>query len=377
MSSEKKKKYYYDYPLVFVVAVLVVFGLVMIYSASSYTASIKFGDAAYFLRRQGMIALLGFALMIGISFIDYHFLLKFSIIVYGLSYVLMIATSLFGVMVNGRRRWIVIFGQQFQPTEIVKIAIILFLAVFVTNLGKKINEYKFIGITLLWDLPLAILVGLNNLSSGIIVLMIAVVITFVATDKKLVYLAAIGGFLLLFAFAEPIGTALYNMGLLKAYQYSRIMVWREPAAHPLDGGYQVLQGLYAIGSGGVTGKGLGESIQKLGFVPEAQNDMIFSIICEELGLFGAITLILVFMFLIYRLIVIANSAPDNYGTLICVGIMAHVSLQVILNICVVSNIIPNTGITLPFISYGGTSVLLLLCEMGLALSVSRQIKLDY
>ena len=144
----------------------------------------------------------------------------------------------------------------------------------------------------------------------------------------------------------------------------------------MDGGYQVLQGLYAIGSGGLFGKGLGESIQKMGFVPEAQNDMIFSIICEELGLFGAVSIILIFLFMIYRFMLIANNAPDLLGALIVVGVMAHIAIQVILNIAVVTNTIPNTGITLPFISYGGTSVLFLMMEMGMVLGVSNQIRLE-
>ena len=143
-----------------------------------------------------------------------------------------------------------------------------------------------------------------------------------------------------------------------------------------SGGYQVLQGLYAIGSGGLFGKGLGESLQKLGFVPEAQNDMIFSIICEELGLFGAISVILIFMFMIYRFMVIAGNAPDLMGAVIVIGVMAHIAIQVILNIAVVTNTIPNTGVTLPFISYGGTSVMFLMLEMGMVLSVSNQIKLE-
>ena len=144
----------------------------------------------------------------------------------------------------------------------------------------------------------------------------------------------------------------------------------------MDGGYQVLQGLYAIGSGGLFGKGLGESIQKMGFVPEAQNDMIFSIICEELGLFGAVSVILIFLFMIYRFMLIANNAPDLLGALIVVGVMAHIAIQVVLNIAVVTNTIPNTGITLPFISYGGTSVLFLMREMGMVLGVSNQIRLE-
>ena len=144
----------------------------------------------------------------------------------------------------------------------------------------------------------------------------------------------------------------------------------------MDGGYQVLQGLYAIGSGGLFGKGLGESIQKMGFVPEAQNDMIFSIICEELGLFGAVSVILIFLFMIYRFMLIANNAPDLFGALLVVGVMAQIAIQVILNIAVVTNTIPNTGITLPFVSYGGTSVMFLMLEMGMVLSVSNQIKLE-
>ena len=174
--------------------------------------------------------------------------------------------------------------------------------------------------------------------------------------------------------APYIGKALVAVRLLKPYQLDRITAWVDPTA--TDTGYQTLQGLYAIGSGGFFGRGLGQSLQKLGFVPEPQNDMIFSIICEELGLFGATLLILMFMFMIYRFMVIASNAPDLMGSLLVVGVMAHIGIQVILNIAVVTNTIPNTGVTLPFISYGGTSVLFLMLEMGMVLSVSNQIKLE-
>ena len=166
------------------------------------------------------------------------------------------------------------------------------------------------------------------------------------------------------------------IGLLQSYQLERINVWLNPEAFSQEGGFQVLQGLYAIGSGGLLGKGLGESVQKMGFLPEAQNDMIFSIICEELGLFGAVSVIFIFLFMIYQFMIVANSAPDLFGALLVVGVMAHIAIQVILNIAVVTNSIPNTGITLPFISYGGTSVLFLMVEMGIVLSVSNQIKLE-
>ena len=178
------------------------------------------------------------------------------------------------------------------------------------------------------------------------------------------------------AFAGPIGKFLTTVGLLQPYQYRRIEAWLNPESDPTDKGFQVLQGLYAIGSGGLVGQGLGESIQKLGFLPESQNDMIFAIICEELGLFGAVSIILIFLFMIYRFMIIANNAPDLFGALLVVGVMGHIAIQVILNIAVVTNTIPNTGITLPFISYGGTSVLFLLMEMGIVLSVSNQIKLE-
>ena len=166
---------------------------------------------------------------------------------------------------------------------------------------------------------------------------------------------------------------LVDLHLVKAYQLDRIMVWKDPASDPLDKGYQVLQGLYAIGSGGLFGKGLGSSIQKLGFIPESHNDMIFAIICEELGIFGAACVMGLFAYMIYRFVYIILRAPDLYGAMIVSGVMIHIALQVILNIAVVTNTIPNTGVTLPFISYGGTSVAILLAEMGMVLSVSNQI----
>ncbi len=227
-------------------------------------------------------------------------------------------------------------------------------------MGKMSTIMKIMILTV----PIVGVVAKTNLSTAIIILGIAVCLTFVASPKyKPFFLMAfwVVGFGAMFIMKE-------------GYRAERIKIWRHP--EDFEKGYQTLQGLYAIGSGGLFGKGLGESMQKLGFLPEAQNDMIFSIICEELGLFGAVCVILLFLLLIWRFLVIANNASDLFGALIVVGIMAHVAIQVILNIAVVTNSIPNTGITLPFISYGGTSVAILLTEMGLALSVSRGIKLE-
>lgn len=376
MAKKSKPKRFYDYSLLFCIIFLTAFGLVMIYSASSYTAQLKFDNASYFMMRQLKIAAAGLVMAIVISKMDYHWYARFAVFAYLLSYVLMIAVSLFGDERNGKKRWLGIGPVSFQPTEFVKIALIVLLAAVITQMGKKINSWKNMAVVMGLALPIAGIVAANNLSSGIIIVGIAFVMLFVSTKKQWpFYLCGVGG-LGLVAAAGPIATVLEKIKLLKPYQLSRIHVWLDPEAYPRDGGYQVLQGLYAIGSGGLVGKGLGESIQKMGFVPEAQNDMIFSIICEELGLFGAASVILIFLFMIYRFMLIASNAPDLFGALLVVGVMGHIAIQVILNIAVVTNTIPNTGITLPFISYGGTSILFLMVEMGMVLSVSNQIKLE-
>lgn len=376
MAKKRRPKHFYDYSLLFCVIFLTAFGLVMIYSASSYTAQLKNGNASYFMMRQLVIATVGLAGALIISKIDYHLFARFAFFGYFLSYVLMIAVSLFGRKVNGKRRWLGIGSLSFQPTELVKITLIVMLALVITKMGREINTWKNMGIVLGLSIPIAGIVAANNLSSGIIIVGIAVVMLFVACKVKWPFFLCGFAGLGLIAVAGPLAQFLQKIHLLKAYQLERIFVWLDPEAYPQDGGFQVLQGLYAIGSGGLFGKGLGASIQKMGFVPEAQNDMIFSIICEELGLFGAVSVIMIFLFMIFRFMLIANNAPDLFGSMLVVGVMGHIAIQVILNIAVVTNTIPNTGITLPFISYGGTSVLFLMMEMGIVLSVSNQIKLE-
>ncbi len=360
MAKKKRPKRFYDYSLLFCVIFLTAFGLVMIYSASSYMAQLKYDNASYFMMRQLTIASAGLVMAIFISKLDYHWYARFAVFAYLLSYVLMIAVSLFGTKVNGKRRWLGIGALSFQPTEFVKIALIVLLAAVVTQMGSKVNSWKGMGLVMGLALPIAGIVAANNLSSGIIIVGIAFVMLFVACRKKWPFFLCGGAALGVVATAGPLAIFLEKIKLLKPYQLERIHVWLDPEAFPREGGYQVLQGLYAIGSGGLVGKGLGESIQKMGFVPEAQNDMIFSIICEELGLFGAVSVILIFLFMIYRFMLIAGNAPDLFGTMIVVGVMGHIAIQVILNIAVVTNTIPNTGITLPFISYGGTSVMFLM-----------------
>ena len=376
--KKKKPRRFYDYSLLFTIIFLTVFGLVMIYSSSSYNAQVLGQGPAYYMKRQGYIALAGFVAMLVISKMDYHFFAKFTvpaIVVYYVCMFLVNFTSL-GIKVNGQKRWLGTRSVRFQPTELVKVTVILVLAVVITRLGKKIDEWRSWGMLIVLISPLALMVMANNLSSGLIIVGIGFVMMFIACKKKWIFILSMALGAAVFIFAPMIAMGLEKAGILESYQLSRILVWKNPEAYPRDGGYQVLQGLYAIGSGGLLGKGLGQSIQKLSFLPEPQNDMIFAIICEELGLFGAISVILIFLFMIYRFMLIAGNAPDLFGALLVVGVMAHIAIQVILNIAVVTNVIPNTGITLPFISYGGTSVLFLMVEMGMALSVSNQIKLE-
>ncbi len=374
--KKKKVRRFYDYSLVFTIIFLTAFGLVMIYSSSSYSAQLAYGDAGYFMKRQGMIALAGLVGMFIVSKINYHFFARFARLSYIVSYILMGLVMTVGIERNGQKRWLGIGDLSFQPTEFVKVALILYLAFTIVKMGRMINEGKGLGAIALRALPIGGMVAINNLSSGIIIVGIAFVMAFVASKKKMPFiLCAVAGIVVYFA-AGPLVEFIYSQNPDIGYRLSRILVWRNPEAFATGSGYQVLQGLYAIGSGGLWGKGLGESIQKLGFLPEAQNDMVFSIICEELGLFGAVSVILIFLFMIYRFMVIANNAPDLFGSMLVVGVMGHIAIQVILNIAVVTNTIPNTGITLPFISYGGTSVLFLMVEMGMVLSVSNQIKLE-
>ena len=239
---------------------------------------------------------------------------------------------------------------------------IIFLANLIERAPQALRGSKNILKVFCLLLPLVAVVAYNNLSTAIIILGISFGMLFVASRELNVFVG--------FAGLAVIGI-LGIIFLGASYRSSRIDAWLNPENY--DAGYQTMQALYAIGSGGLFGKGLGESFQK-SFVPEAQNDMIFSIICEELGLLGAVFVIILYLLLLWRLMIIAFNARDKFGSFICVGIMIHIALQVILNIGVVTNTIPNTGITLPFISYGGTSVVILLAEMGLALSVSKRIR---
>ncbi len=368
--SKKRQIKYFDYSLLFIIIFLICFGLVMLYSTSAYDAQETFEDPAHYLKRQGMAFGMGLIGMFIISRIDYRRWRNMGNFAYLLSSVLCILVLIpgIGIVHNNSRRWLGIPNSsfEFQPSEFAKLAVIMFLASLICRFPRKMNKFSAVLRVMVFILPLFAMIAVNNLSTAIIVMGIGVAMLFVASPKYWQFLA-IGG-------VGILGIALFLVLPSAGYRGERVEMWLHP--ENFEKGYQTLQGLYAIGSGGLFGKGFGNSMQKLGFVPEAQNDMIFSIICEELGLFGAICVILLFLLLMWRLMIIANNARDLYGALVVTGILAHIAIQVILNIAVVTNSIPNTGVTLPFFSYGGTSVVFLMAEMGLALSVSRGIQFE-
>ncbi|MDE6924066.1 MAG: putative lipid II flippase FtsW [Acetatifactor sp.] len=375
---KEQTEYFFDYSLLFIVLFLLGFGLVMIYSASSYEAFQDFQDAAYYLKKQVVAISIGLALMIAVANIPYHFWERFATLGYVISMALvpLVLTPL-GVESHGAKRWIRIpgLGLNLQPAEVAKLCMVLFLAVMVCKMGKSVRTMKGFFTMLAMPLPVVAEVYLitRNLSSAIIIMGISMLMVFVASPdyKKFVIM----GLTAVAAVAVLVFIIISTSAEGGGFRSERILAWLDPEGHSQGKGFQTLQALYAIGSGGIFGKGLGQSMQKLSFVPEAQNDMIFSIICEELGLFGAIAVILMFTMLLWRMMVIANNAPDLFGAMLVVGVMGHIAIQAVLNIAVVTNTIPNTGISLPFISYGGSSVMFLLIEIGLVLSVAKRIQL--
>ncbi|WP_346663912.1 putative peptidoglycan glycosyltransferase FtsW [uncultured Merdimonas sp.] len=378
-SKNKKrvnKTIYFDYSLLAVLVFLVCFGLVMLYSSSAYSALVNNNDSMYYFKRQIFFCVIGFIGMYVVSRIDYHNYIKYGRAIFYLAVVLMaLVQTPLGVEVNGARRWIRLpLEQQFQPAELTKIAVILFIPVLICRMGKDIRKLEGWGKVLLWGIFAAGCVYLltENLSTAVIVMGITCVMIFVVHPKTKFFIGlAVAGLVLILIGVQILGAILSTS---ESFRLRRILVWLNPEEYASEGGYQVMQGLYAIGSGGFFGKGLGNSAQKM-VIPEVQNDMILSVICEELGVFGAIIVLVLFGFLLYRLMFIAQNAPDVYSSLVVTGIFTHIALQVLLNVMVVINLIPTTGITLPFISYGGTSILFLMAEMGVALGISGKIKI--
>ena len=362
---------YFDYSLLFITIFMMGFGLVMLYSASSYEASMEFGDSKYYVISQIKAAVIGVILMVVVIKFDYHIFKKPLVALaayFGAILMAMMVLSPIGISANGASRWISIAGFSIQVCEVVKIGVIVFMAFVIEKKAKKLKN---IGTFLLCMVFIGISAGVialitKDLSSAIIVAGIGVVMLFVACPRISYFVIMIG------AGVAAVAGAI----MIEPFRFERIRVWLNPEKFADEGGFQVLQSLYSLGSGGLFGKGLGNGIQKLGYVPEAQNDMIFTVICEELGVIGGIAVILMFIFMIWRFMIVANNAPDLFGSMLVVGVMAHISIQTVMNIAVVTNSMPNTGVTLPFMSYGGSSILCLLIEIGIVLAVSKRIKFE-
>ena len=355
-----------DIPFLILLLVLLAIGLGMLYSASfaqsqydtGYTVSTRY------LQKQAACAVIGLVAMVVLSRIPAQMWYRFAWPLYGVSILLLLLVLFFGQSVNGARRWISIGGLQFQPSEIAKFTMILLLSRLTRNYGRSAKKFRY-GVLGFGAAILGILVPLaleKHLSAIMLMGMVAVVMMFVAgTHPK--WLLAGGAAAIVFVIIY-----IRFMG----YAGDRVTAWLHPEQDPSDTGYQILQSLYAIGSGGVLGLGLGKSRQKYLYLPFQYNDYIFAIICEEIGLFGAYLIILLFMALIFRGFWIALKATDRFSTVLAAGLTTLIAVQTVLNLCVVTNILPSTGIALPFFSYGGTALAVNLGEMGILLAISRQ-----
>ena len=330
---------YVDLPMLICLSAILIFGLAMIYSTSSYRAMDLYGDDIYFFKRQTVYMLTAVLLMRGVSGMDHTFFFRYSKLILISSLLLQILVLVIGTASHGSSRWIYIGPIGFQPSEYAKLAITVYTAVFPV-------------ITI-------ILIGVENLSTAIICFVIMFAILFVASPgiKHFVVIGICG----------IVGCVLFI--LFAGYRADRVRIWLDPEQYA--DGYQTVQSLYAVGSGGLFGVGYGKSVQKMGFIPESHNDMIFSVVCEELGMVGAIALIVLFIVFLYRLALIAMNADDRFGSLVSCGVMTHVAVQLLINMGVVTNTIPPTGVPMPFISYGGSSIIFILIEIGIVMSVAR------
>ncbi len=362
----------FDWAMVGIVALLIAFGLLMLFSASSYNASIEQREPSYYVLRQLVFAVGGIGVMFVTAYIPYKFLKKMAIPIYILSVVAMfLILSPLGYSSHGAKRWLDFGFTTVQPSEILKVAVILFTALMITNLREKTDDIVAFIMLASGCLAGAILTAIitDDLGTSIIILAMGFLMIYVACPKVKYLLLSIVAIVIIGA----------GYVLLKSSKLQRIEAWINIDKYSDSIGYQITQGLYAIGSGGIFGKGLGQGTQKLGFVPESENDMIFSIICEELGFMGAVVLIALFVLLLWRMKKIFDKTTDIYAKSIVVGVATHIAVQTFINLAVVTNLIPNTGVPLPFISYGGSALMFMLIEVGLVLGIGRNqevIKVD-
>ena len=360
-----------DLEFFIIIMCLMTFGLVMMFSAS-YSWGYYAGDSLVYIRKQLFFTALGVLGMLGISMIDYHALRKRWVTfgLFGIAFLMLIMVLIIGTTINGAQRWLYIGPVNFQPSEVMKFAMIVLFSFIISANYKKMKEFQF-GIV-----PFVVVMGViallmlmqPHLSGTVIMCAIGVAMMFVGGAKKkhLLLLALVGVILL----------ALVVLVLIQAkgmgYFVTRFESWLDPNSDPQGDTYQTRQSLITIGSGGLFGLGLGNSRQKFRYLPESHNDFVFSIVCEELGFVGAMVVIILFVLFIMRGFKIATTAKDKFGMMLATGITIQIGLQALLNIAVVTNSIPNTGISLPFFSYGGTALVMQLCEMGIMLNISKQ-----
>lgn len=352
-----------DYSLVVIILMLLCFGLVMVFSASSANAHYVYGDAMYFFKRQLLWAAFGLVVMWLVSKFPYKLIKQYTNLLFVITIVLLLLVPLIGREINGAKRWIGVGSFTFQPSEFAKITLVMFLAKSLTIYPKRINQLttgylRYMGIILI----VSGIVLLQPHMSGAVVIAVGGIAVLFAAGFKLRY------FFTTLLCGIP---ALLALAIGSPYRFKRITSFLDPFADRLGESWQIVQSLYAIGSGGLFGLGLGQSRQKFLYIPEPQNDFIFAIVCEELGFIGAVFVIFLFGLLIWKGVMIAKKAPDEFSALTAIGITSLVAVQFLMNIAVVSSMMPVTGVPLPFFSYGGTSLVILLMEMGMLLNISR------
>lgn len=366
LAKEDRRKSGVDVPFLILTLCLLALGLAVLYSASSAQSAYDTGYAitTRYLQKQAVCAILGLLAMYLFSRIPAALWYRLAWPVYGISILLLLSVLVVGQQVNGAKRWISIAGLQFQPSEIAKFAMVLVFARLTANFGEKSGDFLH-GVLGFGGALLGILVPLaleKHLSAIMLMGMVAVVMMYFAgTRLRWLGLGAAGAAVFLIVYVSVMG-----------YAGDRITAWRHPELDPGDTGYQILQSLYAIGSGGILGLGFGKSRQKYLYLPFQYNDYIFAIYCEELGLLGALALMALFGALIARGYRVARQASDRFSSALAAGLISLIAVQTILNLCVVTNLLPSTGIALPFFSYGGTALAVNLGEMGIVLSISRQ-----
>ena len=364
--SRKKRLGQIDYGIFYTVIILLCIGIVMVYSASSYYAMFKNQDSMYYLKRQIMIAPLGIIAMYFMMCFDYHKIKRYTVALMIGSIPLLLAVFFFEGT-NGAQRWIRLGPLSFQPSDLAKYVVVLFLAMSLERKGEGVKDFKtgiipYLGISGFYA---AIVLAEKNLSIAGVIMIVTFIMLF----------AAGGRIKHLFGYVAPaLVSCAVAFTVLEPYRMKRLMNFTNPWKDPTGDGYQLIQSFYSLGAGGLTGLGLGQSRQKTLYMPEPHNDFIFSIIGEELGLLGCLVIIALFIIFVWRGIIVAMKAKDVYGSLLAVGITSVIAVQSLINIAVVTGSMPVTGVPLPFISYGGTALVINLTAVGILLNISRQIE---